>query len=94
MENPTISDPTWKNGSEERTQREAVPQRPSESADRKKRHVPQVRQWGRRLGTEMFDSYEKFISLSLLHDDEEDASKIRIFRTFLVNIDEMLQEIT
>lgn len=54
-------------------QGEAVPQRPPESTDRKKRHEPQVRQWGRRLGTEMFDSYEEFIPLSLLHDDEEDT---------------------
>lgn len=45
-------------------QREAVPQRPPESTDRKKWHVPQVRQWGRRLGTEMFDSYEAFMPLS------------------------------
>ena len=42
----------------------------------------------------MFDSYEKFIPLTLLHDDGEEPTKIRIFRAFYENIDEMLQEIT
>lgn len=48
-----------------------------------KRHVPQVRQWGRRLGTEMFDSYEEFIPLSLLHDDGEEPTKNQDFQGFL-----------
>ena len=48
-----------------------------------KRHVPQVRQWGRRLGMERFDSYEEFIPLTLLHDDGEEPTKNQDFQVFL-----------
>ena len=64
---------TWKPGSEERTKEKPyLSDHPK--AQTAKRHVPQERQWGRRFGTEMFDSYEVFIPLSLLHDDGEEPT--------------------
>ena len=81
MENQTTSAPTWKHGSEECTKRSRT------SATTRKhrplrRHVPQARQWGRRLGMEKFGSYEAFIPLALLHDDGEEPTINQDFQGF------------
>lgn len=82
MENPPHQHETWKSGFGERTKEKPYlsdhfKHRPQ------KRRVPQAQQWGRRLGMEMFDSYEEFMPLTLLHDDGEELTKNQDFQGFL-----------
>ena len=81
MENQTTSDPTWKPGSEECTKRSRT------SATTRKhrpqqRHVPQVRQWGRRLGMECSIAMRSSYHCPLLHDDGEEPTQNQDFQGF------------